>query len=145
MLLLKSWINFYRGCLISELRVSYELWVTIYCTSYELIFIYELRVTIYCTSYYELQVTSYCTSFKLIFTYKLRVTIYCTSYKLNLSYELRISIYCTSWGCNFDCVTLLFILTIHFYGSLFTKSSIPRPLFLSNVFHKWECQNVKLL
>ena len=64
--------DFTRGFLTSELRVaSYELRVTIYCTSYELLFTYELRVITYCTSY------------ELIFTYELQVTIYCTSYKLN--------------------------------------------------------------
>ena len=39
---------------IKELRVTsyypYELRVTVYCTSYELLFICELRVTVYCTS-----------------------------------------------------------------------------------------------
>ena len=54
-----------RGFLTNELRV------TIYCTSYELLFTYELRVITYCTSY------------ELVFTYVLRVTIYCTSYELN--------------------------------------------------------------
>ena len=53
------------GFLTNELRVaSYELRVTIYCTSYESLFTYELRVVTYCTSY------------ELIFTYELRVTIY---------------------------------------------------------------------
>ena len=38
--------------LTNELRVtSYDLRVTVYCTSYELLLRYELRVTIYCTSY----------------------------------------------------------------------------------------------
>ena len=81
----------YKQCefLTNELGVaSYEFRVTIYCTSYELLFIYELRVTTYCTSYellftYELRVITYCTSYESIFTYELRVTIYCTSYKLN--------------------------------------------------------------
>ena len=80
-----------KGCgfLTNELRVSrYDLQVTIYCTSYELLFTYKLQITIYCTSYdllftYELQVITYCTSYELIFMYELRVTIYCTSYKLN--------------------------------------------------------------
>ena len=75
--------------LTNELRVtSYELRVTTYCTSYELLFICKLRVTIYGTSYellftYELRVITYCTSYELIFSYELRVTIYCTSYELN--------------------------------------------------------------
>ena len=52
--------------LTNELRVaSYELQVTIYCMSSELLFKYELRVTIYCASYellfiYELPVIKYC-------------------------------------------------------------------------------------
>ena len=38
-----------RGFVTNELRVSiYELRVTIYCTSCELLFIYELRVITYC-------------------------------------------------------------------------------------------------
>ena len=37
--------------LTNELQISsYELRVTIYCTSYELLFTCELRVTIYCTT-----------------------------------------------------------------------------------------------
>ena len=43
--------EFFRGFLTNELRVtSYELRVTIHCTSYELFFTCELRVIIYCTS-----------------------------------------------------------------------------------------------
>ena len=50
------------GFLTNDLRVaSYELRVTIHCTSYEGFFTYELRVTIYCTSY------------ELLFTFELRV------------------------------------------------------------------------
>ena len=60
-----SWQINIRGFLTNELRV------TIYCTSYELLFTYELLVITYCTSY------------ELVFTYVLRVTIYCTSYELN--------------------------------------------------------------
>ena len=79
--------SLFRGFLTNELQdASYQLRVSIYCTSYELLFTYELRVTIYCTSYellfaYELRVIAYCTSYELIFKYELRVTIYCTSYK----------------------------------------------------------------
>ena len=41
-----------RGFLIDELRVaSYELRVTIYCMSYQLLFAFEMRVTVYCMSY----------------------------------------------------------------------------------------------
>ena len=89
---IKNHKNIHHRLWISNQRrvTSYELRVTIYCTSYELLFTYELRVITYCTSY------------ELIFTYELRVTIYCTSYKLNLSYELRVPIYRTSWGCNVD-------------------------------------------
>ena len=66
-------VIYYSGFLTNELRVaSYELRVTIYCTSYELLFTYELRVITYCTSY------------ELFFTYELRVTIYCTNYELFL-------------------------------------------------------------
>ena len=99
-------IFFSRGSLTKELRVaSYELRVTIYCTSYELLFIYESRVTTYCMSYellftYELRVTIYCTSYDLLFTYELRVTIYCASYELIFTYELRVTIYCTSYKLN---------------------------------------------
>ena len=83
--------DYYRFCgfLTNELLVaSYELRVTIYCASYELLFTYELRVTIYCASYelrfrYELRVIIYCTSYELLFTYELQVTIYSTSYELN--------------------------------------------------------------
>ena len=40
------------GFLTDKLPVaSYELRVTIYCTSYELLFTYELRVITYCMSY----------------------------------------------------------------------------------------------
>ena len=85
---------------------SYKMRVTIYCTSYELLFtarfasyflqtsyeflfIAPVRVTFYIrvTSNYLLH-----TNYKLIFTYDLRVTICCTSYELNLSYELRVTI-----------------------------------------------------
>ena len=92
--------------LINELRVtSYELQVTIYCTSYKLLFIYELRVTIYCRSYEllfinELRVTIYCTSYELPFINELRVTIYCTSSELLFTYELRVITCCTSYELN---------------------------------------------
>ena len=40
--------KFFSGFLTSELQVaSYELRVTVYCMSYELLFIHELRITIY--------------------------------------------------------------------------------------------------
>ena len=111
--------RFYGGFLTNELRVtSYELRVTIYCTSCELLFTYELVVITYCTSY------------ELIFKYELRVTIYCTSYKLNLSYELRVTIYCTSWGCNVDCGKFLYCTSYSFlwpalYKIKYSSSAVP--------------------
>ena len=111
--------------------------VTVYCTSYELLFTCESQVTIYFRSY------------KLLFTYDLRVITYCTSYgllyslhKLNvsLSYELRVTIYCTSWDYNVDYVTFLYQIP--------TKCSLQNQVFL--VSYSWamyfinECSNVKL-
>ena len=58
--------------IITRVRIyffTYELRVTIYCASYELLFTYKIQVTIYCTSY------------ELLFTYKLWFTIYCMKYK----------------------------------------------------------------
>ena len=43
---------------------------------------------------YELRVTVYCTSYELLFTYELQVTVYCTSYELLLSHKLRVIVYC---------------------------------------------------
>ena len=119
------------GFLTNELRVtSYELRVTIYCLSCELLFTYELRVTIYYTSY------------ELIFTYELRVTIYCTSYKLNLSYELRVTIYCTSWGCNVDYVKFLYDTSYSFRWSALYKienssSAIPEQCLNVWMLERW--------
>ena len=73
--------------------------------------------------------------------YALRVTIYYTSYKLIFTYELLVTIYCTFCNCNVDCVKLLSTISaIHFYDLFFAKSSIPRQLFLSNLFHEWVLQ-----
>ena len=100
-------IHLYGGLLTSELRVaSYELRVTIYCTSYELLFTYELRVITYSTSYeliftYELRVITFCTSYQLLFIYELRVVTYCTSYELLFTYELRVITYSTSYELIF--------------------------------------------
>ena len=103
---------------------SYELRVTIYCTSCELLFIYELRVFTY-----ELRVITYCTSYELILTYELRVTIYCKSYKLNLPYELRITVCCTSWD-YVNCVKFLYytsysFLWLAFYKIKYSSSAVP--------------------
>ena len=94
------------GFLTNELRVtSYELRVTIYCTSFKLLFRCKLRVNTYCTSYelpfrYELRVITYCRSYELLFTYKLRVITYCRTYELLFTYELRVTIYYTSYELN---------------------------------------------
>ena len=55
-------------------------------TSYELLFI--SRVTSYCLLH-ELRVTVYCTSYELLFVYELRVNFYIgvTSYFLTMSYK----------------------------------------------------------
>ena len=85
------------GLLTNELQLArYELRITIYCTSYELLFIYELQVTIYCTSYeyvfpYKLglqfiaRVASYFsyTSYKLPFISRVMSYFVHTSYKLS--------------------------------------------------------------
>ena len=91
------------GFLTNKLRVgSYELRVTIYYTSNELLFRYQLRVNIYCTSY------------ELVFTYDLRVTIYWTTDELLFTYKLRVTTNCTSWECSFDSVKFVHYISYTF-------------------------------
>ena len=65
----------YEPCLLHELRV------TVYSTSYELLFAYELRVTFSCTTYELLsfhiaEVTSYYLLHELRVTFCIQVTSY---------------------------------------------------------------------
>ena len=48
---------------------------------------------------YELRVTVYCTSYELLFTYDLRVTVYCTSYELLFITELRAELIARVTSC----------------------------------------------
>ena len=122
----------FSGFLTNELPVtSYELQVTIYCTSYELVFVYELQVTIYCTN---------C---ELLFTYELRVITYCTSYELIFTYELRVTIDCMSWDCHVDCVKFLYYTSYSFlwlalYKIKYSSSAVPEQC---TVFHEWVLQH----
>ena len=47
-------VTSYFYCTSYELRFAYDLWVTVYCTSYELLLLHELRVNLYMwvTSYF---------------------------------------------------------------------------------------------
>ena len=117
---------------LHELRVTfyitYELWVTMYCKSYELLFTCELRVITYCAGY------------ELILTHELLVIIYCTSFKLNLSYKLQFAIYRQSWHCNVYCVTFLCYTYYSFLWPALYKTKYSSQLFLRNVFHEWVLQ-----
>ena len=69
-----------------KLFLLHELRVTIYCTSYELLFI--ARVTSYCL-FHELRVTVYWISCELLFACELRLNFYMrvVSYFLTMSYN----------------------------------------------------------
>ena len=75
---------FLRDILINKLRVNI-LTSCVYCTNCQLLFAEELWVTVYCTSYEFF----YCKNYELRFAYVLRVIFYMrvTSYFLTMSYN----------------------------------------------------------
>ena len=74
--------------LLHQLRVTFCIRVTSYCLLRELRFTFNARVTSYCLLH-DLVVTVYCTSYELLFAYELGVNFYMqvTSQFLTMSYN----------------------------------------------------------